>query len=68
LISFGPSLSAMWERAASHVDKILRGANAGDLPVEQPTKFELAINLKTARALGLTIPPSLLLRADQVIE
>jgi len=68
LISFGPSLSAMWERAASHVAKILRGANAGDLPVEQPTKFELAINLKTARALGLTIPPSLLLRADQVIE
>ena len=68
LISFGPSLPAMWERAASHVDRILRGANAGDLPVEQPTRFELAINLKTAKALGLTIPPSLLLRVDQVIE
>ncbi len=68
LISFGPSLPAMWRLAARHVDKILRGARPGDLPVEQPTTFELAVNLRTARALGLTIPPRLLLLADQVIE
>jgi putative tryptophan/tyrosine transport system substrate-binding protein len=68
LASYGPSLNAQYRQAAAFIDKILRGARAGDLPVEQPTKFELVVNQKTAKALGLTVPRELLLRADRVIE
>ena len=68
LITYGPSDLHLYHRAATFVDKIFKGAKPAELPIEQPMKFELVINLKTAKALGLTIPPSLLLRADQVIE
>ena len=67
-MSYGPNYSDQFRRTAELVDKILRGAKAGDIPVEQPTKFELVINLTTAKALGLKIPEAFLLRADEVIE
>jgi ABC-type uncharacterized transport system substrate-binding protein len=68
LLSYGPNIPDLFRRAADHVDKILRGAKPSDIPVEQPTKFDLIVNLTTAKALGLTIPESFLLRADEVIE
>ena len=68
LMSYGPNLEESWHLVAAFVDKILKGAGPADLPVEQPTRFELIVNLKTAKALGLPMPPSILARADEVIE
>ena len=68
LMSYGPDVSDLWKRSADYVDKVLRGAKPADIPVEQPTKFSLTVNLTTAKMLGLEMPPSLLARADEVIE
>ena len=68
MVSYGNDLTDTFRRAATYVDRILRGAKPGDLPVQLPTKFEMVVNLKTANALGLAVPPSILLRADEVIE
>ena len=68
MLSYGVDLPDLYRRAASYVDRILRGEKPGDLPVQFPTKFEMVVNLKTAKALGLAVPPSTLLRADEVIE
>jgi putative ABC transport system substrate-binding protein len=67
-MSYAPNVLELWRRAATHVEKILKGATPGDLPVEQPTKFELIINLKAAKQIGLTVPPTVLGRADKVIR
>jgi putative tryptophan/tyrosine transport system substrate-binding protein len=67
-MSYGPSVPALFRRAAAFVDKILKGAKSADLPIEQPTKFELVINVRVAKALGLTVPPSLLTLADELVD